>query len=109
VNLANISLVLLGGALVGLGVIAGALADRIRNVRRSAAPREPRQPARHTDNAVVVSATALHLRTAVIKTLMTSGYARSEASAAVDACQPSERSTIESWTRAALRNAIKSA
>jgi Holliday junction resolvasome RuvABC DNA-binding subunit len=99
---------LLGAALVVLGVLAGGIADRIRhgsattgNVRRTH-ERSPRPGA-------VALSTPAHERMArdVVAALVSSGYSKPEATKAVGACAGAECATLESWVRAALRRAMK--
>lgn len=127
---------LFGAALVALGVIAAALADRIRGLRiaREAANREPReragrapsvaaQPARVTfpvESAEPLRAPApkqprarnepkvtasTEVSEDVIAALVAAGYRRATATQAVAACSHSDQSSLENWTRAALRHA----
>jgi RuvA, C-terminal domain len=96
---------LIGASLVMLGVLTSAVADRVRAIK---APARDRRTA-DRDHAVASRTNAprtiadARLRTDVISALTTCGYARTEALEAIDECSGSERATIESWTRAALR------
>jgi hypothetical protein len=127
---------LLGAALVAIGVLAAALADRIRGLRISreraaTAPREqtPRvgsvAPARATIEIIEaepVSAAKSGRAPAprveskaepkaqamtVVDALVAAGYKRSFAIQAVQGCGVTERATIEDWTRAALRRCAR--
>src|SRR5688500_13349866 len=101
--------VLLGAALVAIGVLASALADRVRGVvvtREQRAPRSitltgskvpvPEQlskaqaPNGATENEVVAA-------------LVAAGYRKRVAVAAAAGCAQKERATLEAFTRAALR------
>jgi RuvA, C-terminal domain len=108
---------LLGAALAAVGVLAAALAERIRglrDVRRG--DRTPRS-ARPAPTIEVVEAHLVSdpIRGSgrrddardVVSALVASGYKRPVATAAVDACTSAERATIEQWTRAALRRAAR--
>lgn len=125
----NILFMLLGAAIVYVAVLASALADRIRGLRvsREAAPREratrsvstpvltavePAEPLRtpklrvsreppkvqHDDNADIV-----------IEALIATKHKKAVVLDAVWACSPSERVTVEEWTRAALRRCVRGA
>lgn len=106
--------ILFGALLVSVGVLASALADRIRGIRlvRERAPREPKVEVAKLKGATparfMTTATDA-LRRDVVLALTTMGYGKIEASEAVDACAGSECGTIESWTRAALKRAFKEA
>lgn len=125
---------LLGAALVALGVLAAALADRIRGLRVS---REAAQPRAGRDkipsargSAIPVVEPAELLRPApkvrvsrqesksapttstdggddVIAALMAAGYKKPIATEATWACSMAERATIEGWTAAALRRCAR--
>ncbi len=103
----NVAHLLLGAALVAIGVLAAALADRIRGVRvtRVAAPsaafpsakrlaRPPRHGVAKADDGEANE---------VVGALITAGYDKRVATAATAGCSPEQRATIETWTRAALR------
>lgn len=101
----DVTHLLLGGALVVVGVVAAALADRIRGVRstRESLPRaaattrsKPLTP-RHTSIAVNNAA-----QEDVIGALVTAGFPKRAAAAATARCAPEQRTTPEAWTRAAL-------
>lgn len=114
--------VLLGAALVAIGVLAGALADRFRGIRlagsRAADPRDRHPAAAKSlrESAELVQAQRPAAKRAsrsesaaqseandVIAALVTAGYKRPKATEAVWGCGAGERETIEGWTRAALR------
>jgi len=126
----NILSMLLGAALVALGVLAAALADRIRGIRAReiAAPRRASVQAtsRVIEPAeVLVEAPAITRRQArgsktqdaaqrldgmagdVVAALVAAGYRKSVAAEAVEGCGATERATIEGWTTAALRRCTK--
>lgn len=107
---------LLGAALVALGVLAAGIADRIRGIKltreRASSSQERRRPpidelekteareANHTD------ATKAMARD-VIRALTTAGYHKSVAAEATWSCDGAARGTLESWTRAALGRAMR--
>lgn len=105
--------ILLGAALVWLGVIAGALADRIRSISRKTsterAERTPRSRATAPARGVPVTSAHESMARDVTAALVTAGYDKAIAASAVAACAGSETATIEGWTRAALRRALKEA
>lgn len=104
---------LLGAALVAIGALAAALADRIRGLHVSREPLQRPAPRKTTPAPIEViepescrtSAERVLMSKDVIAALVGAGYKRSAAAAAVDACTSAERATIEDWTRAALRRA----
>lgn len=109
-NLSDILHLLLGAALVAIGVLAGAAADRIRGLR--VAQRAARDPIDRVERrsptpprGAPIPTTTAHTAMArdVVATLVTAGYGKIEAQRAVVACPGSQCATIESWTRAALR------
>lgn len=125
--LSNISFMLSGAALVAVGVLISAVADRIRGARlmrevapskraAAAAPKsaerqievvEVEQPARPRAKA---KAPAVHDNAMdVVEALRAAGYKREVAIEAVGNCTVAERATIEAWTAAALRRAAKGA
>lgn len=136
-NMQNTIYMLFGAALVCLGVLASALADRIRALSvsregRESAPRERSSRAAAASVArgpiqVVESAESAELprkpvaprRTSeakartdeggddVISVLVASGYKKALATEATWACTPSERATVEHWTAAALRRCAR--
>ena len=104
----EIANVLLGAALVAIGVLAAAIADRIRGLHRTrervsrhlaGSSSKPRAPRCDT------TTTADDASDAVIGALITAGYPKRVAVAATAGCAPDQRATIESWTRGALRRA----
>lgn len=88
--------ILLGAALVATGVLAAAIADRIRGIGRAPASR-PRATRR--DIPTVAEATEHE----VVDALVAAGYSKRAAAAAVAGCSPEQRETIERWTGSALR------
>ena len=125
---------LFGAGLVALGVIAAALADRIRGIRISRDVPEPRpsraQSAPAARSGIPVVETAELLRPAttkpraprgepkstsaeggddVIAALVASGYKKLVASEAAWSCSAAERATIEGWVASALRRCARGA
>jgi hypothetical protein len=118
---------LLGAALVAIGVLAAALADRIRGhrpAREVTAPRASRPAAPAADPIRVVEPADLLPRPAapkrraespkaqdgadeVIAALVAAGYKRPIATEAVWSCGPDDRASVEDWTRAALRRCAR--
>lgn len=101
-----------GALLVVIGVIAGAIADRIRGKRsepRASTPRTKAAPSEQfpASFATPSLATPGTLARDVVRALVTAGYSKPEANAAMNAAPYSARSTLESWTRAALTCARK--
>lgn len=101
--IANLLPMLIGAGLVAFGVIAGAVADRIRGVRTMRVP-APRKPS--IAQGPMTSAQT-DMAAKVVVTLVTAGYDKRTAAEAVAACASSECSTIESWTRAALKRCTR--
>lgn len=112
---------LLGAALVMLGVITAAFADRLRGLRISrrapeitgdappvdilhAVPPAPILPRRSTRVEAKISAEGAE---DVISALVAAGYKRPIATEATWACNAAQRVTIEDWTRAALRHCAR--
>jgi len=115
--------VLFGAALVAIGVLASALADRIRGIRAERKTQErgvrvvppPPEPTRAVQESKRCTPTleqgkaprSSSIRDAVasdvIAALVASGYKRPVATEAVWSCGLHERASIEVWTRAALR------
>lgn len=110
---------LFGAALVAIGVLAAALADRIRGLRSTRHVERNERVARAARPAStpieVVEADLVpepargsgvrDMAKDVVAALVASGYKKPIAAAAVDACTQAERATIERWTSAALRRA----
>jgi len=120
---------LLGAALVMLGVLVTAIAERIRGLRvQRPAPKARElaaatfEAARATESVIVAQRDDIKTervrgmrppsappptqhRADVIAALVGSGYRKQDATVAVDACVATERATLESWTRSALRRA----
>ena len=128
----SILYMLLGAVLVAAGVLAAALADRIRGLRvtRSVEPREraSRAPSVHAARTVIPVFEAAPLRSTpakprasrvepkvspesggddVIAALVASGYKKPIATDATWACSAAERATIEGWTAAAFRRCAR--
>jgi len=125
-SLSSLLTMLLGAALVAIGVLASALADRVRGLRisregqpRERASRAPVPPA-VAEAAELPRATPAPARTPraqprpaaapeggeeVIAALVGSGYKRPIATEAAWACTAAERATVEIWAVAALRRA----
>lgn len=125
-SLNSVLLMLLGAALVSVGVLAAALADRIRGLRASREP-APRDRASRTAVPVVESADLLRAPPTkqprppraetkvavgtsgddVIAALVAAGYKKPVATEAAWACAAGERTTIEGWTAASLRRCAR--
>lgn len=95
---------LFGAALVALGVLAGATADRIRGLRaqrriEASVPRERRR----TPEAIPATSAQTAMAREVALALATMGFTKAVAMEAVAACKSCETSTHESWLRAALK------
>ena len=90
---------LFGAALVVVGVLSSAIADRIRGIRtrRELAARERKQADTAPGNSAEVA-----MSRDVVAALMTAGYSRHEATEATCGVPRSATATLESWTRAAL-------
>jgi hypothetical protein len=124
---------LLGAALVAVGVLVAALADRIRATRaaREQVPRERAPRVQQSPAAIPVVEPAELPRTPpvppakpqrrvepkpqlntdgaddVIAALVASGYKKPIATEATWACSVAERATIEGWTASALRRCAR--
>jgi hypothetical protein len=138
VQLNNILFMLLGAALVAVGVLSSALADRIRGIKlvREVQSRERASRAQSVAAAIPVVAPAELLRAAppfaaakpprvpraeskpvaatdggedVIAALIGAGYKKPIATEATWACTAVERATVESWTASALRRCARGA
>jgi hypothetical protein len=110
----DVASVLLGAALVVLGVLAAALADRVRGVvvsreqrpRRSVAISEsPAAPTPLSKGQAGHDAS----ENEVIAALVAAGYRKRVAVSATAGCAQEERATLEAWTRAALRRCAEGA
>lgn len=91
-----------GALLVIAGILASALADRIRGSRierRTAKPIGQLADIKHAPRH--------HIEEQVIDTLVASGWRKPLAKAAACQCSNAERATLDSWIRAALKNAGK--
>jgi len=128
-NLASVLMMLLGAALVSVGVLSNALADRIRGLRpatrevaaRTPAPRAARAPIEVVETKVVEAPPPPPARGPrpaikpqgndsaddVITALVAAGYKKQLATEAVWGCTQDERSPVERWTRAALKRAAR--
>jgi len=108
---------LLGAALVCLGILATALADRVRQLRitRSASPgvsasvaRRNLGDTRHPNHEVSARAASKSIATVpgsedVIAALQGAGYKKAVATQAVLTCSEQEQRSPEGWMAAALR------
>lgn len=110
---------LLGAALVAIGVLAAALADRIRGLRitrERAVMSTPTSPPVHDPDPVATpkpgrartpqSRSKTHTQQTaddVIAALVAAGHKKQVATDAVWGCRDAERTTIEQWTLASLR------
>ena len=99
---------LLGATLVAIGILAGAVADKIRRLRtdgprreRGQRDRSERRPARSAEPGQM-TATGRH----VAATIAAAGFPKRRAQAAVEECPDVERDTVERWTRAALQRCM---
>jgi len=133
-QLNNVLLMLLGAALVAVGVLASALADRIRDLRgvretssqRERPSRAATVPAAQPSRAVISVIEPAELPPAkpqrrvepkpqpgadggddVIAALVASGHKRPIATEATWACSAAERATVETWTASALRRCAR--
>jgi hypothetical protein len=129
-QLSNVLFMLLGAALVAIGVLATALADRIRGgkfvrdvpqqrerpsrahsapvipvVEPAELPRPAAKPQRPRPEPKPVAAT--EGGEDVIAALVASGYKKPIATEQTWACTAAERATIEGWTAAALRRCAR--
>ena len=123
---------LLGAALVALGVLAAALADRIRGLRVSRRDAEPRERATRAPSVPAPPVPMHAARTTipvveaaeppkqpkapkiandggddVIAALVAAGYKKPIATEATWACSAAERATVEGWTASALRKCAR--
>jgi hypothetical protein len=121
--------VLVGAILVAIGILAAALADRIRGLRVSSRAAEAPQSRRPVAEPIRVAtpvdlvqsppvaakrksdlpAQTRGMADEVIAALVAAGYKKPVATDAVWDCGQSERATAESWTLAALRRCAKGA
>ena len=130
-QLSNVLFMLLGAALVAIGVLANALGDRIRGLKigRETQPRD--RASRAQSAAVIAIDHAIEdlVRTTpakppraprvepkpatteggedVIAALVAAGYKKPIATEATWACGAGERASIEGWTAAALRRCMR--
>jgi hypothetical protein len=115
-TLNNVLFMLFGAALIAIGVLAAALADRIRGLKiaRERVPHETLAPRVRRPQIEVVEAELVPpepkrprgIMADVIAALVAAGYKKAIATEAVQGCSLSDRATIEDWTRAALRRAV---
>lgn len=109
---------LLGAALVVVGMIAAALADRIRNihlVRERSTESMPspidvvsdRAPKQKSERGRAHPETKQQDADDVVAALVAVGHKKQIATAAVFDCNARERTTMEGWTRAALRRCLR--
>lgn len=118
----DVSNMLLGAALVAIGVLAAALADRIRGFRvtrqraGAAGPHasievvDPEQvpiPKSEKERAPRRSKAQQTAADDVIAALVAAGHKKQVATAAVWDCSAAERTTIEEWMRSALRRSAR--
>ena len=127
----NMVWMLLGAALVSIGVLASALADRIRGLAVSREGYAPRERATRATSVPVAPPVipVMEVRSPpkpprvprvepkaagttdggddVIAALVAAGYKKPVATEAVWACGPAERASIERWTRAALVRCVR--
>jgi hypothetical protein len=120
-QLSNVLNILLGAALVAVGVLVAALAERIRGARaaREVPLRASRVQAPATTRAAVIPVVEPAPARAqkpsapagggedVIAALVAAGYKKPTATEAAWACGDAERETIEGWTAAALRRCVR--
>jgi hypothetical protein len=107
---------LTGAILVAFGVVAAALADRIRGITRAhqmPQARALRARTSHADTVLGATVGAQLRRTQAdeamdrdaVSALTNLGHSRKDAIAAVAACEGSQRGSIEALVRAAIRKA----
>jgi hypothetical protein len=117
---------LFGAALVAVGVLSAALADRIRGIRsqrerpitaprtvRTAQPIEviepelvtvPTKPPRRAEAKIQQPIPVEgHMANDVIAALVAAGYKKTQATEAAWGCNTADRTSIEAWVTAALR------
>jgi len=104
VNLASMAL---GAFLVVIGVLASALADRIRGIKIQRAiiePRRKREPEPESARVTTgITDADKKLRESVVAALVQSGFGKPEAQHAALEVPSAQRASLEAWTRAALR------
>lgn len=105
-----------GGILLALGVVIGAVADRIRGrgatvpryrASKAAGAHPVREIVKLAHGTDIATDASSRMAADVQRALVTAGYDKATAQIAVAACAGSERATLEAWTRAALRQAMK--
>ncbi len=92
---------LLGAALVCLGILATAFADRIRQLRISPATSATREAAVRTSRKTPAQDNVAE--DDVVTALVHAGYSKARATRAALACPPHEQTSPEVWMSAALR------
>jgi len=99
----------LGALLVVVGVLASALADRIRGIKiqrmaMSTEPRRKREPEPEPTRVTTgITDADKKLRESVVAALVQSGFGKPEAQHAALEVPSAQRASLEAWTRAALR------
>jgi hypothetical protein len=93
----------LGALLVSIGMLASAVADRIRQLRSTTLRSSEREPRAPRIAPTPTPAPALDDSNDVVAALVAAGYKKVVAAQAVAACTSREQATPESWTAAALR------
>jgi hypothetical protein len=126
-QLSNVLFMLLGAGLLGLGILAAAIADRIRGIRaaREATPRDRTSrvqtaPVPTADPAPALKPVRMvraepktdpkinaEIGDEVIAALVGFNIKKSIATEATWACPAGERASIEGWTAAALRRCAR--
>ena len=118
--LENIVYTFLGAALVTIGVFIAALAERVRALGAARTTRQPSAlrtaapppPIEVVEAELVAPREGVKQKTRgmadeVIAALVAAGYKKPAASEATWSCTQTDRLTIERWTAAALRRAMK--
>ena len=96
------------GAVVGAYVTRMCVTMKINAQQRSVTAPAQAARAKKAVQPYMTGATG-KLRADVIAALVTAGYSKAESIEAVDACEATQRATIENWMRCALKNAMKAA
>lgn len=122
VMLHDLLTLLIGAALVSIGVVAGGVADRIRGLRmerravapylprasttakvvRAAAPTPPATPRAVRARAPSEPDTSKQMGETVIGLLVNTGYKKAESAMAVASVPDIQRVTLDAWVRAAI-------
>jgi hypothetical protein len=100
-----------GALLVATGVLASALADRIRGLcvqRQTPTPTPRVEPQRLKPRPAAVPAVFTNPDgfVEVTAVLVAAGYKKVLATQATQNCSAAERASLETWTRAALRRCV---